>query len=221
MNVLLTEPVTFSPSSLSVGKVSSPGSKMEPQVNAGRGLCHLEQQLLLLPGVLSDPLLGAALLLARTGSQGSPELQSSAFPKAQHTFLPSSSNCTWNFCTQKGFWGFSPLALLQKGCGQFFPQIFRVEPISAWGWAGQLLGPPKKLPGPPVLGQAQPPVLREPSQQAEPFPAPWHEQSPRLSLEPRAGHNWGWPLPGCPQLPLVPQAGAWWPCWMEGGHEMK
>lgn len=124
MNVLLTEPVTFSPSSLSVGKVSSPGSKMEPQVNAGRGLCHLEQQLLLLPGVLSDPLLGAALLLARTGSQGSPELQSSAFPKAQRTFLPSSSNCMWNFCTQKGFWGFSPLVLLQKGCGQvFFPRF--------------------------------------------------------------------------------------------------
>lgn len=147
--------------------------------------------------------------------------------RAQHSqklstpFCPAALTCMWNFCTQKGFWGFSPWLCCRRAVGSFFPQIFRVEPISAWGWAGQLLGPPKKLPGPPVLGQAQPPVLREPSQQAEPFPAPWHEQSPRLSLEPRAGHNWGWPLPGCPQLPLVPQAGAWWPCWMEGGDEMK
>lgn len=128
-------------------------SEVEPQVNADRGLCQLEQQLLLLPSKVSDPSGGSSSAPHLQGSEGSPELlgvqfQNSADSQKLSTpFCPAGLTCTWNFCTQKGF-GF-PLALLQEGCGQVFPQIFCAEP-------NQCLGLGRAAPGPPVLGQAQP-----------------------------------------------------------------
>lgn len=63
--------------------------------------------------------------------------------------------------------------------GRFFPRFSVQSQTSAWGWAGQLLGP--------RAGPGSAAVLGEPNQPPEPFPAPWDEQSPRLSPEPSPG----------------------------------
>lgn len=168
-------------------------------------------------------------------------------------FLPSSSqtdftllgrfhththklSCTCNMLQPERFF---PPALLQKGCGQFFPRFVIVSTVCArshqepqqclggWPWAG--LSPvallSKKLPGLPVLGQAQPLVLREPKASPRAFPShlgwsSWasHRTSvwslkpspgtggwlscrvkhPKAQVKPTPVQNWAFPLPGCP-----------------------
>lgn len=145
-------------------------------------------------------------------------------------------SCTCNMLQPERFF---PPALLQKGCGQFFPRFVIVSTVCArshqepqqclggWPWAG--LSPvallSKKLPGLPVLGQAQPLVLREPKASPRAFPShlgwsSWasHRTSvwslkpspgtggwlscrvkhPKAQVKPTPVQNWAFPLPGCP-----------------------
>lgn len=143
-------------------------SEVEPQVNADRGLCQLEQQLLPLPSEVSDPSGGSSSAPHLQGSEGSPELlgvqfQNSADSQKLSTpFCPAGLTCTWNFFTQKGF-GF-PLALLQEGSGQFFPRFSVQSPPVPGAGQGSPWGP--------RAGPGSAPVLGEPNQTPEPFPAP-------------------------------------------------